>query len=105
MKTDSGLPVSAPPGREGAALGVLGATSGFVSIVAVAVIGVTSFTAFDPPEWVRLGTLALFAISWLASVIMDVLGFRASNRTAAIAGFAFCLVSAAALGVMLTITG
>jgi len=84
-------------------LGTLGAGLGLVSILAVAMIGVTSLTAFDPPEWVRVGTLGAFVISWLASVIVDVPGLRTRSRAAAVAGLGLCAFALVAMVILLAV--
>ena len=87
--------------KRGVLTGTLCGIMGLIAVGTVAFIGVTSFTAFNPPQWARGGSLALLAISLAASVLLGMLGWRNAGRTRAVVGLALSALAVAAFAVML----
>ena len=89
--------------RQGVLIGTFCTITGLIAIGMVAFIGVSSFTAFNPPEWARVGSLALLAISLAASVLLGMLGWRNAGRTLAVAGLSLSAMAVAAFAVMILV--
>jgi hypothetical protein len=74
-------------------IGMLSAMLGIVALMSAILTGVISFTTFNPPDWVRFGTLALLALGFLGSGILGMLGLRSPQRVWAIIGLVLCAMS------------
>ena len=92
--------------ERGSLLGVLSLVSAVLAAGSVTMIGFTSFTAFDPPGWLRITTMAPLPFLILASVGFGLAGLRsASGRVWAIPGLVVAALSVAVFIVMLNVGG
>lgn len=86
--------------------GVLCFLFAVVTLVSVAMIGLTSFTNFNPPDWVRIASMAPLPFALIASVGFGLAGYKKeSNRAWAKAGLVLVVVSVVAFGVMIAVGG
>lgn len=88
-----------------ALIGSLCMTAGVVALAMSVFVGVTSFTAFDPPGWVRIVGVFLLLASLVASVGLGVPGLRGAGRTRSIVGLILGAVAFAACVVMIVVGG
>ena len=64
------------------------------------------FTAFDPPGWLRITTMAPLPVVIIASVGFGLAGLkRASGRVWAIVGLVLACLSVVAFSVMISVGG
>ncbi len=69
-------------------------------------IGFTSFTAFNPPGWLRITTMAPFPLAIISSVGFGLAGLmRGSGRVWAILGLVIAGLSVVAFSVMISVGG
>lgn len=90
--------VANAPSRNVRVLGTLCVVAGTVAIVSDVFIGVTSFTAFNPPSWARAVGILLFPVGFIGTGVLGWQSWRAGNRTMAIVGLS--LAAAALLGLV-----
>lgn len=74
-------------------IGLLSAALGIVAFMSAILAGVISFTTFNPPDWVRFGTLALLALGFLGSGILGMLGLQSPQRVWAVIGLVLFAMS------------
>ena len=92
--------------KRGSLLGALSFLSAVLSAGIVAMIGFTSFTAFNPPGWLRIITMAPLPLAIISSVGFGLAGLmRGSGRVWAIAGLVLAGLSVVAFIVMISIGG
>jgi hypothetical protein len=90
--------------QRGSLLGVLSFLSAILAAGSVAMIGFTSFTAFNPPGWLRITTMAPLPLAIISSVGFGLAGLmRGSGRVWAIAGLVLAGLSVIAFIVMLNV--
>lgn len=71
-----------------------------------AMIGLTSFTTFNPPDWLRILTMAPLPFLMLLTVVFGVMSLKAgTGRGWAIAGLVIVAMSAAGFAVMIGFGG
>lgn len=69
-------------------------------------VGLTSFLEnFNPPDWVRIASMAPIPFATIAAAIFGVLGLKGRGRGLAVAGLAITGLSVAAFAVMLFSSG
>ncbi len=86
--------------------GILSFLFALATAASVAMIGVTSFTAFNPPGWLRVTTMApLPAVLVLAAGFGIVALRRSAGRVWAIAGLSLAALSLAAFIIMINVGG
>ncbi len=72
----------------------------------VTMIGITSFTAFNPPDWLRIATMAPLPFLIIASLGFGLAGFKpSSSRIWSIAGFVISGITIIAFIVMINAGG
>lgn len=77
-----------------------------VAIVLGRVIGFTSFTAFNPPGWLRIATMAPLPVLIISSVGFGLAGLKSgSGRVWAIVGLVLTVLSVVAFIVMVSVGG
>lgn len=97
---------SSTSNKRGSLPGILSFLLAVVSAGSVAMIGFTSFTAFDPPGWLRITTMAPLPVAIILSVVFGLAGVkRGPGRGWAIAGLVLAGLSVAAFIVMLSAGG
>ena len=69
-------------------MGGLSAILGLITLASAVMVGVISFTVFNPPDWARFGVFALFGVGFLGSLFLGALGLRNPRRAWAIVGLA-----------------
>ncbi len=82
-------------------LGILSAIFGFLALASAAMIGIISFTPFNPPDWARFSTFALFGVGFLGSAIFGALSLRGRGRVWAVVGLALIALTTIACLTML----
>ena len=88
----------------GSLQGVLSFLFAIATTGSVALIGFTSFTAFDPPGWLRIATMAPLPFLIILSVGFGVTGSkRNSGRAWAIAGLVLTALSVIAFIIMINV--
>lgn len=90
---------------QSALAGSLCVTAGAVALAMSAFVGMTSFTAFDPPGWVRIAGVLLLLVSLVASVGLGVPGLRGEGRTRSIVGLILGGAALATCVVMIVVGG
>ena len=91
---------------QGPILGVLAFIAGVLTAVSVTMIGFTSFTAFDPPGWLRMVSMAPLPGVALVSLIFGWVGLKnGSGRSWAIAGLVITGLALIAFVIMLNVGG
>lgn len=92
--------------ERGSLLGALAFLSALVLVGSVAMIGFTSFTAFNPPDWLRIATMAPLPVAIISAVGFGLAGMkRRSGRVWAIAGLALAGLSVVVFIVMISVGG
>lgn len=92
--------------RRGSLYGILSFLSAVLTMASVTMIGFTSFTAFNPPDWLRITTMAPLPFLIIASVGFGIAGLKQnSGRAWAIGGLAIAFLSVAAFIVMISVGG
>ena len=92
--------------RNGSLYGVLSSLFAILAVGSVAMIGFTSFTAFNPPGWLRIATMAPLPFLIILSVGFGLAGLKwGSGRVWAIAGFLLTALSLIAFMIMLNVAG
>lgn len=86
-------------------LGLLSAILGLIALASAAMLGVISFTPFNPPDWARFGTAALFVVGFLGSGILGVLSLRSRRRVWAVVGLVLFALSTITCVTMLFLGG
>jgi hypothetical protein len=87
-------------------LGVLSFVFGVITALSVGMIGVTSFTSFNPPDWLRIATMAPLPLALIAGVGFGVSGLlRRSGRGWAVAGLALVVLAVIAFAMMISAAG
>lgn len=71
---------SAAVKRGPGALGITALTLALVAAASVTMIGLTSFTSFNPPNWLRIATMVPLPFALLISVFSAVAGLRNGSR-------------------------
>lgn len=72
----------------------------------VAMIGFTSFTSYNPPDWLRIATMAPLPFLMILSFGFGLVGLkRNSGRVWAIAGLVLTALSVVAFIIMITVGG
>ena len=95
-----------PTNNSRSLLGILAFLLAVVTAGSVAMIGFTSFTAFDPPGWLRIITMAPSPVTLFASVGFGLAGFKKnSGRLWAIAGLVLAALTVVAFIVMISFGG
>lgn len=97
-----GINGSSGQARGGKSAGNICIVMGIVAIASVVFIGVTSFTAFNPPNWARIVGGLLIPVSLIASVISGASGWRGPERVKATAGLLFSAVAVIVFVIMLS---
>jgi hypothetical protein len=86
--------------------GVLSFLLAIATAGSVAMIGFTSFTAFNPPGWLRIATMAPLPVLIILSVGLGLVGYKSgSSRGWAIVGLVLAGLSVIAFIVMLNVGG
>lgn len=86
--------------------GVVAFLAGVVALGSIAMIGITSFTAFNPPGWLRIVTMAPFPFALILAIGLGIDGLkRLSSRAAAIAGLVLAALAVAGFIVILSAGG
>ena len=97
---------SEPSNERGALLGVISFICGILAAGSAAMIGFTSFTAFNPPGWLRIITMAPFPVVLIAAAGFGLAALkRGSGRVWAILGIVLAGLSVIAFIVMLNVGG
>jgi hypothetical protein len=92
--------------ERGSLLGVLSFLSAVVAAGGVAMISLTSFTAFNPPGWLRIITMAPLPVAILSTIGFGLAGLRrGSGRVWAIVGLVLAGLSVVAFSVIISIGG
>jgi hypothetical protein len=92
--------------KHGVLQGVVSFLLAIAAAGSVAMIGFTSFTAFNPPGWLRVATMAQLPFLIILSVGFGVAGLkRSSGRVWAIAGLVFITLSVVAFIIMINLGG
>jgi hypothetical protein len=92
--------------KNGSLQGVLSLLLALLAAGSVAMIGFTSFTAFNPPGWLRIATMAPLPFAIILSVGFGLAGLKwGSGRVWAIGGFVLTGLSLSAFIVMLIVAG
>ena len=92
--------------QRGSLLGVLSFLSAVLAAGSVAMIGFTSFTAFNPPGWLRITTMAPLPLLIIVSVGFGLAGLRRdSGRVWEIVGLVLAGLSVVAFSVMISVGG
>lgn len=95
-----------PTNNSRSLFGILAFLLAVVTAGSVAMIGFTSFTAFDPRGWLRIITMAPFPMTLIASVGFGLAGFKKnSGRLWAIAGLVLAALTVVAFIVMISFGG
>lgn len=90
----------------GSLQGVLSFLFGIATAGSVAMIGFTSFTAFDPPGWLRIASMAPLPFLLILSVGFGITGIRRnSGRARAIAGLVLTTLALLAFIIMINVGG
>ena len=77
-----------------------------IAAASVTMIGFTSFTAFDPPGWLRISTMVPLPFALIVSIVCAVLALRKpSGRAAAIVALVIDGLVIAAFAVMISSGG
>jgi hypothetical protein len=98
METNS----SATANDHGALLGAVSILAAVVAAGSVAIIGFTSFTAFDPPGWLRIATMLPLPVASLVALGFGWAGLRTSSgRGWAIGGLILAGLSLVAFMLMI----
>jgi hypothetical protein len=90
---------------QSALFGTLCAAAGVVAVALSVFVGVTSFTAYDPPGWVRIAGLLLLLGSLVAAAVLGVFGLRGEGRGRAVVGLVLGVVALSACVVMIMVGG
>jgi hypothetical protein len=78
--------------------------SGVVAAGSAVMIGLTSFTLFNPPGWLRIITMAPFPVAIISSVVFGLVGLRGgSGRVWSIIGLVLAFLSGLAFIVMINV--
>lgn len=86
--------------------GVLSFLFAIAAVGSVAMIGCTSFTLFNPPDWIRIVTMAPLPFLIILSVGFGLVGFkRNSGRVWAITGLILIALSVVTFIIMLNVGG
>ncbi len=94
------------PEKNGARFGMLSFLFAIATAASVAMIGFTSFTAFNPPDWLRIVTMAPLPLLIILSVGFGVAGMKAGpGRAWAFTGFVLTGLSIVAFCVMIGVGG
>ena len=92
--------------KNGSLHGVLSSLFAILAAGSVAMIGFTSFTAFNPPGWLRIATMAPLPFLIILSVGFGLAGLKwGSGRVWATAGFLLTALSLIAFIIMLIVAG
>jgi hypothetical protein len=92
--------------KNGALQGLLSFLFAIATVGSVAMLGVTSFTAFNPPGWLRIATMAPLPLLVILSVGFGIAGFRSgSGRGWAMTGLILTCISFIAFIVMISVGG
>ena len=88
-------------------LGVLSFAASMLALFSVIMITLTSLMpGFNPPGWIRIGTMAPLPLALIASVALGAAAlFRQSGRAWAIAGLAASALVTAGFVVLLNLAG
>lgn len=90
----------------GSLSGVLSFILAVIAAGSVAMIGFTSFTAFNPPDGIRIATMAPLPFAVIASAGFGLAGLKStSGRVWAIASLVLVALSLVAFGVMIAFGG
>lgn len=86
--------------------GLLSVIFGIATAGSTAMIGVTSFTSFDPPGWLRIATMAPLPFLIILAVGFGIRGIkRNSGRVWSIAGLVLTALSLLAFIILLNVGG
>lgn len=86
--------------------GVISLIAALIALAGVTMVGLTSFLAtFNPPDWVRVATMAPIPFAVAVAVVLGVLGLRGDGRTWAFWGLALAALEVAAFAVMVVAGG
>lgn len=96
---------SLDPRSRGAWLGSASVVTGIAAVASAVFLGVTSFTAYDPPEWARIAGVLVLLGSLVAAGVSGALGLGGRQRRAAVVGLSLAGASAVACAVMLVVGG
>jgi hypothetical protein len=92
--------------KSGSILGIIAFLLAVVTAASVVMIGFTSFTPFNPPDWLRILSMAPLPFAIILSIGFGVAGLKkGSGRVWAIAGFILAGLSIAAFFVMIAVGG
>jgi hypothetical protein len=86
-------------------LGRLAFLTGALALLAVAMIAFTSFTAFDPPNWLRILIMLPLPLEVILSLGFGWVSLKTSGRGWAIAGLALAALAILAFIVILVVGG
>lgn len=99
MASDGSAKVGAGAGRAG----VLSAAAGSIAVASATFIGVTSFTSFNPPDWVRPPLMLAFPLALVIAVLLGIAGLRRPRRAWSIIGLALCVAAVGAFAVFIVL--
>lgn len=86
--------------------GILSVLFGIAAAGSTAMIGFTSFTSFNPPDWLRIATMAPLPFLIILSVGFGILAIkRNSGRAWAITGLVLTALSLIAFLIMINVGG
>lgn len=92
--------------QHGSLQGILSVLFGIATAASTAMIGFTSFTSFNPPDWLRITSMAPLPFLIILSVGCGVQGIkRNSGRAWAIAGLVVTFLSLIAFMIMINVGG
>lgn len=92
--------------KNGSLQGVLSFLLAIAAAGSVAMIGFTSFTAFNPPGWLRIATMTPLPVLIISSVGFGLAGLKSgSGRVWAIVGLFLTGLSVVAFIVMISVGG
>ena len=92
--------------KRGSLQGAISFLSAIAAAGSVAMIGFTSFTAFDPPGRLRIATMVPLPFAIILSIGFGLAGIkRNSGRVWAIAGLALIVLSIVAFIIMINVGG
>jgi hypothetical protein len=92
--------------KNGPLFGLLSCLLAIAAAGSVAMIGFTSFTAFNPPDWLRIATMAPLPLLLILSVGLGIVSLkRGASRFGAIAGLVLAGLSLIAFITMVSFGG
>ncbi|MFT3891545.1 MAG: hypothetical protein QM730_07935 [Anaerolineales bacterium] len=92
--------------KNGSLFGVLSSLTAIATAGSVAMIGFTSFTAFNPPDWFRIATMAPLPLLLILSVGFGIMGLKqGSSLIWAVAGLVLAGLSLIAFIIMINVVG